>query len=356
MEEEKKLSKKSVFSIVVIVFALLIASFSVGVGFAKNYNNFNKQISSSYAVGDVSDGTFISSNFYVPMKYCHGLYSNYYAFGYEDDSTVVSLRFSLSYSSLDDTYTFGLLDKSYFAGDYNYSNFTYIYWGLTNSSLTGQNMPYYHVVDNSNPNYFLKNFNSGTQIGFMFSINVDSGFDTSNVIGVSIGKQKNVDTFIEFEAYDEDSNIYHSFGLIEFSYFDINGKHFNIQACGVMNSVIDLFIERTYYFDRDNQGYDYGYSIGSQEGHDAGYQEGYTTGYNRGYNIGDSAGYNRGVMDSNDYTFLGLFGAVVDAPISMFKGLFDFSVFGTNMGQFLLSLASITLVLVIVRFVLARKE
>lgn len=355
MEETKK-SKVNFIIYIIVCVVVAISSFFMGYQYGKNPQTVNNQISSSYAVGDISDGTFISSNFYIPMNYCHGLYSNYYAFGYDDDIWVVSLRFSLSYSSINDNYTFGLLDNDFFDGGSLNNRFNYIYWGLTNSSLAGQNMPYYKILDNSNPNYFLKYSNTAGQNGFMFSVSVDSQFDTSNVVGVSITKQKSVESFIEYEAYDDDGSIVHDFGLIDFDYFDINGKHFFIQVCGVQNWDLDKFIDRTYYFDRDNNGYDYGYSIGYQEGESAGTTAGYNSGYSTGYNVGDSVGYNRGLQAANDYSFLGLISAVVDAPITIFKGLFNFSIFGTNMGQFLLSLASITLVIVIVRFVLARKE
>lgn len=360
MEETKK-SKINFIVYIIVCVVVAISSFFMGYQYGKNPQTINSQISKSYAVGDVSDGTFISSNFYVPMFECaNGDLTiddtSYMAFDLDDDICTISMRFSLSYSSVTGNYTFGLLDNSYNSGNKFYS----IFWGGVSTtiltSVNTNNMPYYKVLDNSIPTYYLKGTtNNNTQKnGYAFNVSINNGFDTSNVVGVQISKASS--QFISYYAWTDDDEIVFNVGYIEFNYFDINGRHFIIQALGVSNRVLENFIDRTYYFDADSQGYNYGYSIGSQEGYTTGYDDGYSTGRDEGWTLGDRYGYNRGLQDANDYSFLGLISAVVDAPITIFKGLFNFSIFGTNMGQFLLSLASITLVIVIVRFVLARKE
>lgn len=109
---------------------------------------------------------------------------------------------------------------------------------------------------------------------------------------------------------------------------------------------------RTYYFTRVDTdsasysaGYDYGYSAGKTAGD--------STGYSRGYSAGDVQGYYRGytagVNDSNDYTFVGLISAVIDAPISAFTGLLNFEILGVNLAGFVLGSLSLLIILVCVR-------
>lgn len=101
-----------------------------------------------------------------------------------------------------------------------------------------------------------------------------------------------------------------------------------------------------------NQGYDIGYASGNNIGYDNGYKVGQTDGYNNGYNVGNTDGYNTGfsagVASANDYTFLGLIGAVFDAPIRAITGLLSFDVLGFNMRNFVLSLFTLCIVLKLV--------
>lgn len=77
------------------------------------------------------------------------------------------------------------------------------------------------------------------------------------------------------------------------------------------------------------------------------YKQGSTNGYN--------LGYNKGLEDANSYSFIGLVGAVVDAPISYFKSLFNFNLLGFNMLNFITALFTICVVITIVRFSLGGK-
>lgn len=104
---------------------------------------------------------------------------------------------------------------------------------------------------------------------------------------------------------------------------------------------------RTYYLldpdgDEYHAGFGAGYTEGWNAGHDAAYDEAHRGAYVDGYNTGITAGYNKGYNDgvakSNDYTFVRLLTAVVDAPIQAFSGLMDFTVLGVNMKSFYLSL------------------
>lgn len=124
------------------------------------------------------------------------------------------------------------------------------------------------------------------------------------------------------------------------------------------------------YFD---DGYNQGYSIGKDEG------------YNTGFSAGDSAGFARGVESANNYSFLSLFGAIFDAPIKALfggtstlpagttitdsngntmtlqstttvnrAGLLNFNLMGVNLSGFVLALFSLSILVVVIKFALAK--
>lgn len=98
------------------------------------------------------------------------------------------------------------------------------------------------------------------------------------------------------------------------------------------------------------------------------YDTGYDSGYNIGYNSGYNKGYNKGLSIGADkqYSFAGLLDAVVQAPITALIGSYDssgkrvggllnFNFLGVNLSFFFTGLLSVTIVIVIIRFILARK-
>lgn len=105
------------------------------------------------------------------------------------------------------------------------------------------------------------------------------------------------------------------------------------------------YLTETSYNDGYKLGLDIGYQNGFNEGNSSGYESGFSAGNTSGYNTGFSAG----VASANDYTFLGLFGAVLDAPISAIRGLLGFDVFGVNLSVFVFSLFSFCIVVTIIR-------
>lgn len=70
-------------------------------------------------------------------------------------------------------------------------------------------------------------------------------------------------------------------------------------------------------------------------------------------------GYEQGrreaLEDSNDYSFIGLLGAVFDAPIKSFQGLLNFNVLGVNMQSFVLALLSLSVIIIIIKIALGGK-
>lgn len=92
--------------------------------------------------------------------------------------------------------------------------------------------------------------------------------------------------------------------------------------------------------------------VGYNSGYNVGLNDGYGNGYSVGLSEGKTIGYNMGVTSANNYSFLGLFGAVVDAPITALSGLLNFDLLGFNMLNFFYALCTCALVIAVVRMIL----
>ena len=140
---------------------------------------------------------------------------------------------------------------------------------------------------------------------------------------------------------------------IRYVFSDINGYRFDV-VFPWANSAADGYTNTTVYFKNldDNQMFQNGFNQGYQQGYVSGDSEGYNTGYsagkNEGYDIGYTTGYNEGLTAENDYTFLNLFTSVVQAPVDIFKSMFDFEILGFNLSHFLTALLSVGLIIAIV--------
>lgn len=84
-------------------------------------------------------------------------------------------------------------------------------------------------------------------------------------------------------------------------------------------------------------------------------KQGYNKGYQEGKVAGKTIGYQQGVKDQGDYTFMGLLGAVFDAPINAFKGLLNFEILGVDMTAFVSSLFALAIIVVIIKISLGGK-
>lgn len=100
----------------------------------------------------------------------------------------------------------------------------------------------------------------------------------------------------------------------------------------------------------DNQIFNQGYQQGLADNQ----QNIYENGYNAGYDVGYGRGRINGVAESNEYSFLGLIGAVVDAPVSILSSLFNFTFLGINLWSFITSLLTIALILFVVKIFMRR--
>ena len=137
-------------------------------------------------------------------------------------------------------------------------------------------------------------------------------------------------------------------GVTNDSYYQFTNFLSNCMSFGYRVSVNDTSGE--FY----NSGYNNGY-LDAKEG----FEEEKTSIYNSGFESGKTAGYNDGYNAGKDvsgnYTFLGLIGAVFDAPIEAFKGLFNFEILGTNMQGFVLALLTLSVIIVVIKYALGGK-
>lgn len=185
-----------------------------------------------------------------------------------------------------------------------------------------------------------------------YRVMYSSSYDTDTISGTNYRYRYDMLTLTNFDT-----------GFIRFTFSGVASQVDNADWYNIMNYTgwCDDVHTRTYYLtyalsnnESYDTGYEQGFADGSVEGSADGYTDGYDDGYGAGYNVGYGVGYNTGSSDSNQYTFINLIGATIDAPISAFRGLFNFSVFGVNMTDFLTALFSITLVIVILKFVLVK--
>ena len=138
-------------------------------------------------------------------------------------------------------------------------------------------------------------------------------------------------------------------------------KGFNDGNNNVINNPNNYDLYSKYQYDTNyTNGKNDGITIGENNiknnpnNYDLYTQTQYDSNYTNGKNIGYSTGYNKGVAESNDYTFLGLIGSVIDAPIQAFTNLFNFDLLGFNLLNFVRALFTLTVIIIVARFILAK--
>lgn len=163
---------------------------------------------------------------------------------------------------------------------------------------------------------------------------------------------------------DTDNQVYHYTLTNQDKYFAmlndeansvVIGEHFSNSMWGRWLALADIFNlpmldnNLTYNAGFDS-GYSSGYYQGDIDGQQTGYDKGFTDGKVNGYNLG----YDEGKVSSS-YSFSSLLGAVFDAPIEAFKGLFNFEILGTNMQGFVLALLTLSVIIVVIKIALGGK-
>lgn len=123
--------------------------------------------------------------------------------------------------------------------------------------------------------------------------------------------------------------------------------------------VSNLYPLRYYYLlpnnFTDNDYYQSGYQAGQSFGFSSGESSGYDKGYNAARPIFYQNGYNDGVESANTYTFLGLIGAVFDAPLNTFTSLLNFDILGFNMLSAFTGLLTLAVIIFFIRLIMGRK-
>ena len=192
-------------------------------------------------------------------------------------------------------------------------------------------------------------------------------------------------------TYRYESNFSNSDNLLVYASLNKSYKYY-LQPNITQNDVYKFFalIDYRNYKPLDNDFYVAGYNSASSGYYDTVYKNGYavgnTDGYNNGFSAGDSKGYQRGLNDANNYTFLSLFGAIFDAPIQALfggtqrlpagtkitdssgktitltsdtvvnrGGMLNFELMGVNLSGFVLALFSFSIIIIVIKFALAKK-
>lgn len=192
-------------------------------------------------------------------------------------------------------------------------------------------------------------------------------------------------------SYRYESNFSNSDNLLVYASLNKSYKYY-LQSNITQNDVSKFFalIDYRNYKPLDNDFYVAGYNAAGDTNYNNGYNVGYSNGekagYNTGFTAGDSKGYQRGLSDSNNYSFFSLFGAIFDAPIQALfggtqrlpagtkitdstgktitltsdtivnrGGMLNFDLMGVNLSGFVLALFSLSIIIIVIKFALAKK-
>lgn len=196
-----------------------------------------------------------------------------------------------------------------------------------------------------------------------YNLPVDSysnigGFCKFPFVVSQVGTGKTANYYFSFQGFVHDitkvDSSYESYwggdlpvGLTQDSLLQVQTLLSQVMSFGYTAQVIDT----------NESAYQSGYVNGVQDQKDREdkllndkYNEGYSAGKVNGYQIG----YDEGKVSSS-YSFSSLLGAVFDAPIEAFKGLFNFEILGTNMQGFVLALLTLSVIIVVIKIALGGK-
>ncbi len=195
--------------------------------------------------------------------------------------------------------------------------------------------------------------------------------------------------FLVSSNFISDANVY-KISSADDSLYIMRDVYNNVDYSSFLDSFIAQQDFKNVKIPSDNALYLKGYQSASDEyyndGYNTGFSDGQKSGYNTGFSAGDSAGYSRGLEDSNNYSFLSLFGAVFDAPIQALfggthrlpagtkitdsngntitlqtattvnrGGLLNFELMGVNLSGFVLALFSLSILIVVIKFALGKR-
>lgn len=215
------------------------------------------------------------------------------------------------------------------------------------------------LYDNSTNNYYLNSYTP-----YVYSSSTTYYISTQTVF-VDVNYPVNNQTFYisEPRGFTYLSRLLGDSMVTQITYFDAHGRLLSFRVRFARSSNYEQYVlpSRTYYFDNnfnftDNEYYNQGFNAGQQDGYNIGYNAGESAGYKDGYSVGQTTGYNNGysdgMEDSNQYTFLNLLSATIDAPVKYFQSLFNFELLGVNLQGFLTGLFTLCVIVTIVKLCL----
>lgn len=315
-----------------------------------------------------------SSDFYVNLSTDIVLPDIFYQF--TNNSTPINGWFLLGSGSNMSIYGLNLFDRFYYNGTEESGLFN-CGFQLIKKSIPSTTMP---------PTYTIK----GTLQFIVFDTliwSADCDFDYNTDTKVeSITNIRN-GSFKVSSNYDKDMNVY-KFTAPSDKLYLLN-ENYN-KSYDTFRSFIVQQDYKNVRVPSDNALYLKGYQAASGDFYNNGYNDGVVagekSGYNKGFTAGDAQGYNRGVEVGGNYSFLGLFGAIFDAPIQAIfggtttlpagttitdkngntttllssatvhrAGLLNFEVMGVNLSGFVLAMFSLSIIVVVIKFALAKK-
>lgn len=314
-----------------------------------------------------------SSDFYVNLSSDIILPSNFYQ--YTNNSTPINGWFLMGSGANTEIYGLNLFDRFYYNGTQE-SGFLNCGFQLSIKSIPSTTMP---------PTYTTQcKLHFVVSDTLVWSADCDIDYNTDTKIETITNIRNG--TFKVSSNYDKDTNVY-KFTVPENKLFLLNDNY---------NTAYDTF--RSYIVQQDykntkvpsdNALYLNGYQSASKDFYNNGYNDGVVagekSGYNKGFTAGDAQGYNRGVEVGGNYSFLGLFGAIFDAPIQALfggtttlpagttitdkngntttllssatvnrAGLLNFEIMGVNLSGFVLALFSLSILVVVIKFALGK--
>lgn len=347
---KKKNKKKN--KILITLCAMFIAIASVF-----SFVSFNKQdelVVSADAI-ESSGFTFNGSPFLIPISYDESS-SNIPTANQSFDITMFSASFSVNDQGYLSKFWFKFNGPlSYYMNDPSSGMiFNPDDDDIVNSWISGNFFTSAPLAGSEFYNYYVEE----TAFGYVHTqLIVDSYYDVINnnyywKFGVPIkvyieGSTNFRSSQTTFSYYDKDNNVL-SFRVFYSRCDNGNYNAFNLPGRFYYFSDALNLTDNQYY----QQGYDTGLSNGYNTGYNAGYDTGNSEGYDLGYNVGFNSGYSEGAEDSNQYTFLNLISATIDAPIKYFQSLFNFELLGVNLQGFLTGLFTLCVIVTIIKIVI----
>lgn len=154
------------------------------------------------------------------------------------------------------------------------------------------------------------------------------------------------------ETYSKSYNSLYNFSFINnasYDYYYTEGNYFFYMKRDVYIYVRTIVNTNTNYFSyvtwqQDYIVNQYATTILSDSTFSQTYQNGYNNGYYAGVAYDSTHDY--------DYTFLGLIGSIVDAPLNAINDMLNFNFLGINMSAFLQGLLTISLIIAVVRLII----